>query len=198
MIGEITSRVKLTNMDDFLEDSVYSGEKFILLLKNFSFGFKDSGMMFWDLESKVVNVGDYMVSQNFASILKSLFEKYGDISANSSLNPRTKTRLFNIFCGVAYSMCNTKVTTNLLFYWWKHFKLVHHAGFNIQFAFDNLYRLAQSWFRLYQEFQTDKTLFSYHAQISDLTSKLEELKVEQKQHAASKKGKSLPDMLRWS
>ena len=91
LIGEITSRVKLTNMDDFLEDSVYSDEKFILLLKNFSFGFKDSGMMFWDLESKVVNVGDYMVSQNFASILKSLFEKYGDISANSTLCPRTKT-----------------------------------------------------------------------------------------------------------
>lgn len=90
-------------------------------------------------------------------------------------------------------MCNTKVTTNLLFYWWKHFKLVHHAGFNIQFAFDNLYRLAQSWFRLYQEFQTDKTLVSYHTQISDLKSKLEELKVEQKQHAASKKGKSLPE-----
>ena len=63
MIGERTSRVKLTNI-----------EKFILLLKNFSFGFKDSGMMFWDLESKVVNVGDYMVSQNFASILKSLLE----------------------------------------------------------------------------------------------------------------------------
>ena len=52
-IGEITSRVKLTNMDDFLEYSVYSDKKFILLLKNFSFGFKDLGMMFWDLESKV-------------------------------------------------------------------------------------------------------------------------------------------------
>ena len=124
---------------------------------------------------------------------KELIRKYGDISANSSLNPRTETRLLNIFCGVAYSMCNTKVTTNLLFYWWKHFKLVHHAGFNIQFAFDNLYRLVQSWFRLYQEFQTDKILFSYHAQISDLATELEEIKVEQKQHAASKKGKSLPE-----
>ena len=58
-------------------------------------------MMFWDLESKVVNIGDDMVSQNFALIPKSLFEKYGDISANSTLNPRTKTRLFNIFSGVS-------------------------------------------------------------------------------------------------
>lgn len=41
LIGEITSKVKSTNMDDFLEDSVYSDKKFILLLKNFSFGFKD-------------------------------------------------------------------------------------------------------------------------------------------------------------
>ena len=77
LIGEITSRVKLTNMDDFLEYSVYSDKKFILLLKNFSFGFKDLGMMFWDLESEVVNVGDYMVSQNFASILRTKGNKGG-------------------------------------------------------------------------------------------------------------------------
>ena len=42
-----------------------------------------------------------------------------------------------------------------------------------------------------KNFKLIKTLFSYHTQISDLTSELEELKVEQKQHAASKMGKSL-------
>ena len=96
-------------------------------------------------------------------------------------------------------MCNAEVIPNLLFNWWKNFKLVQHAGFNIQFALDKLYKLAQSWFCLHREFLTNETLLSYHVQIRDLTTKFEELKVKQKQCVASTKGESLPEaeMERW-
>ena len=103
---------KLENMDDFL-DSVYSDETFILLLRllrsnrnfikcdflasRFLYLLDSSGLdfpkiIFWELESEVVEVRDYMVSRNFVPILESLFNKYGDIGANSTLNQGTKTR----------------------------------------------------------------------------------------------------------
>ena len=173
-----------------------SVKDYIYELENAKLDVRDSGMTFWDLESEVVKVGDYMVSRNFELILKSLFKKFGDFSADSTLNPRTKTRFINIFGGVAHSMCNREVTTDLLFNWWKNLKLVQHAGFNIQFAFDNLYRLAQSWFCLHREFVTNETLLNCHVQIRDLKTKFEELKVlrvEQKQCVASTKRKSLPE-----
>ena len=90
-------------------------------------------------------------------------------------------------------MCNTEVTTDLLFNWWMNFKLVQHAGFNIRFAFDNLYKLAQSWFCLHREFLTNETLLDYHVQIRGLKTKFEELKVKQKQCVAFTKRKSLPE-----
>lgn len=226
LIGKIMSRAEFRNMEDILENS-YSGEIFILLLKyvkvyakdlqmtvkqytntasvkdyiyeleNAKLDVRDSGMTFWDLESEVVEVRGYMVSTKFELILKSLFEKFGDFSAGSTLNPRTKTRFINIFGGVAHSMCNIEVTTDLLFNWWKNFKLVQHAGFNIQFALDKLYKLAQSWFCLHREFLTNEALLSYHVQIRDLTTMFEELKVKQKQCVASTKRESLPEMERW-
>lgn len=220
LIREIMSRAEFRNMEDILENS-YSDEISIVLLmcvkfygrelqmkieqytasvqdyiyelENAKLYVRNPGMTFWDLKSEVIKVGGYKVSRNFAPILESLFEKYGDISANSSLNPRTKTRFINIFGGVAHSMCNTEVTTDLLFNWWMNFKLVQHTGFNIQFAFDNLYKLAQSWFCLHREFLTNETLLDYHVQIRGLKTKFEELEVKQKQCVASTKRKSLPE-----
>ena len=78
-----------------------SVKDYIYELQNAKLDVRDSGMTIWDLESEVVKVGDYMVSRNFEVILKSLFEKFGDFSADSTLNPRTKTRFINIFGGVA-------------------------------------------------------------------------------------------------
>ena len=81
---------------------------------------------FLKLESEVVEVRDYMVSRNCAPILESLFDKYGDISASSTSNPKAKMRVLDIVGGVAQSMCDTKVkdiTSNLLLNWWKNLKL---------------------------------------------------------------------------
>ena len=196
MIDDYTASFQDHISDLQMKNELYTAsvKDYIYELENAKLDVRDSGRTFWDLGSEVVKVGDYMVSRNFELILKSLFEKFGDFSADSTLNPRTKTRLINIFGGVAHSMCNTEVTTDLLFNWWKYFKLVQHAGFNIQFAFDNLYRLAQSWFCLHREFVTNETLLNYHVQIRDFKTKFEELKVlkvEQMQCVAFTKRKSV-------
>ena len=41
------------------------------------------------------------------------------------------TRFLNIFCGVAHNMCNAEVTPNLLFNWWKNFKILQHMAGSI-------------------------------------------------------------------
>ena len=73
---------------------VNSDETFILILKNLEdLVHSDEdilNMTFLELESEVVEVRDCMVSWNCAPILESLFDKYRDISASSTSNPRTK------------------------------------------------------------------------------------------------------------
>lgn len=197
LIREIMPRAKFMNDDDIVEDFVCSDETFLQSLKIVS-GRDDEWefleMTFWELESEIVKVGDYRVSRNVAPILESLFNRFGDISASSTFNSGTKTRLLNIFCGVVHSMCNTMVkdiNENLLFNWWKNFKLVQHAGFNIQFAFDHLYRFVNLLFRTGIEFKNDEDLWNYQKRIDGLTTELENLKVEQNQHIRFKKRKSI-------
>ena len=123
-----------------------------------------------------------------------LFDKYGDISAGSTSNPKTKVRVLNIVGGVAQNMCSTMVkdiTPYLLFNWWKNFKLAQHVGFNVQFAFDHLYRLAQAQFRMDCEFEAKAELYLSQKGIEDLPTKLEILKNNQKQVIQSIKRKSV-------
>ncbi|KAK7840952.1 hypothetical protein CFP56_016080 [Quercus suber] len=199
LIRERMSKAEVMENGDILEDLECSDETFILFLKNVTFDDdKDkieecSGITFWDLDSKVVKVRDYRVSRNFVPILEKLFFKYGDISEKSPLNLGTKTRFLNIFCGVVHSMCNTKakdINRTLLFNWWKNFKLVQEAKFDIQFAFDHLYRFAQSLIRILREYKIDNTTFDNQMKIDDLTTELDGLKVKQEEHIRSKKGKS--------
>ena len=168
------------------------------ILKNINHPIREDilNMTFLELESEVVEVRDYMVSRNCAPILESLFDKYGDISASSTSNPRTKMRVLNIVGGVAQSMCNTMVkdiTPYLLFNWWKNFQLAQHVGFNVQFAFDHLYRLAQAQLRMDCEFEADPDLLKSQIEIEDLPTKLEELKDEQQQLIRSKKRRSIKE-----
>uniref|UniRef100_A0A7N2LGK8 Phorbol-ester/DAG-type domain-containing protein n=1 Tax=Quercus lobata TaxID=97700 RepID=A0A7N2LGK8_QUELO len=173
-----------------------SDEIFIPILKKINHPMREDilNMTFLELESEVVEVRDYMVSRNCAHILESLFDKYGDISASSTSNPRTKMRVLNIVGGVAQSMCNTMVkdiTPYLLFNWWKNFQLAQHVGFNVQFAFDHLYRLAQAQFHMDCEFEANWDLYISQKKIEDLPTKLEVLKNKQKQLIQSIKKKSI-------
>lgn len=183
---------------DFCASST-SAETFIPMLMDPNYRMRKKGisrMTFLELESELVKVRDYMVSRNCAPILESLFDKYGDISASSTSNPRTKMRVLNIVGGVAQSMCNTMVkdiTPYLLFNWWKNCQLAQHVGFNVQFAFDHLYRLAQAQFHMDCEFVANWSLYSSQKEIEGLPTKLEILKNKQKRFIQSIKKKSIPE-----
>lgn len=206
LIRERMSRAEvMINRNRFLDNVKCADETFIPVLKNVSFGDDNykieefSGMTFWELESEVVKVEHYMVSHNFVPILESIFNKHGDICAKFTLKRGTETRFLNIFCGVVYSMCNTMakdINRNLLLNWWKNFKLVEHAGFNIQFAFDHLYEVTQSLIRVVRVCDTDSTFSEYWRKMNDQTTELEKLKVQITVYINSKKGKSIPEKQR--
>ncbi|XP_030967328.1 uncharacterized protein LOC115987863 [Quercus lobata] len=171
-------------------------ETFISILKDLNHPMREDilNMTFFELESEVVEVRDYMVSRNCAPILESLFDKDGDISASSTLNPKTKMHVLNIVGGVAQSMCDTKVkdiTSNLLLNWWKNLKLAQNVGFNVQFAFDHLYGLAQAQFRMDREFRANLILYLSQMKIEKLPTILEVHKDEQKQFIRSRRKKSI-------
>lgn len=84
LIREIMPRANFMNHDDVVQDFVCSDETFLQSLKIVS-GRNDEWefleMTFSELESEIVRVGDYRVSRNFAPILESLFNRFGNISA---------------------------------------------------------------------------------------------------------------------
>ena len=173
-----------------------SDEIFIPILKNINHPMREDilNMTFLELESEVVEVRDYLVSRNCAPILESLCDKYGESSASSTSNPKTKMRVLNIVGGVAQNICNTiikDITPYLLFNWWKNFQLSQQVGFNVQFALDHLYRLAQAQFRMDCEFEAKVELYFIQRDIEDLPTQLEILKNRQKQFIQSIKRKSV-------
>lgn len=66
-------------------------------------------MGLWNREEQVVNVRDYLVPQSLAPILESLFEKYGDVGAETNLSSRVKMYLIVILCGTIDSVCCTRI-----------------------------------------------------------------------------------------
>ena len=73
-------------------------------------------MTFLELESEVVEVRGYRVSQNCAPILESLFDNYGDFSASSTSNPTTKMHVLNIVGGLHKACAIPRLRTSLLIY----------------------------------------------------------------------------------
>ena len=164
---------------------------------------------FWNKEEQVVNVRDYLVPQSLAPILESLFEKYGDVGAETNLSPRVKMYLIVILCGTIDSMCCTRIldiTEDKLLNWWQYSTALESAGFKIQFVHDQRTRVTEAYFGLrlrkleddtLQELETDIT--KYDAEVKEMTTKLERIKDQHKRITSEKYGqrsRSIKDCLR--
>ncbi|KAG7974093.1 hypothetical protein I3843_06G030100 [Carya illinoinensis] len=114
-----------------------------------------------DLDDKVVNVGDHMVTRKYASIMRSLLSKHGDISVGSSTSsPELKMCFFHVLCACIYSMSNTSVveiTDDKLVKWWRSLIILQSARFRVEFAFDRLKRVAHAHFGAHVRKLVDKT-----------------------------------------
>jgi hypothetical protein len=130
-------------------------------------------------KEEVVDIEDYKITRKLAPILKNLFSKYGDVSAESELSRKVKLYFFHMLCECIYSMMNTKVvdiTTNDLLNWWTSLIIIDNAAkFRIQFAFDHLKRVALAHFGLYIEEQGNEALDKLDRDIEALKRKRERL-----------------------
>ena len=153
----------------------------------------------WNKEEQVVNVRDYLVPQSLAPILESLFEKYGDVGAETNLSPRVKMYLIVILCGTIYRMCCTRIldiTEDKLLNWRQYLRALEYAGFKIQFVHDQWRVVTKAYFGLQlrkleddtlQELETDIT--KYDAEVKEMTTKLERIKDKHKRITSEKYGK---------
>ncbi|KAJ7968272.1 Cysteine/Histidine-rich C1 domain family protein [Quillaja saponaria] len=103
------------------------------------------------LEQKIVDIGGYLITLNFAPILKDLITKYGDFSKDSRhRSPRYKTLLFSVSCWTINSMRKTwviHVTEDLLGTWFFILNFVKEKGrFKIKVILDRLTRVIQAHF----------------------------------------------------
>ncbi|KAI8001302.1 hypothetical protein LOK49_LG09G01059 [Camellia lanceoleosa] len=124
----------------------------------------------WNSTSKLIKVDNYMILENLAPIVGTLFWKYGDFSGMSNLSPKAKMLYIMIVCDAVNCMLSTKVkdiTTNVLLSWFHCFMLGHYAGFEIQFAFGRLTRVVCSHFGLQADVSTDLTLAKLDEEIGE-------------------------------
>lgn len=99
--------------------------------------------------AKIVRVGNNLIPSQFVSIYREMVDKYGDFSAGSELSPVAKAIFFHLLFAVAYSMRGTQlheINDDLLCTWQYYLRGVQNAGFNIQFALDNLEKLVHAYF----------------------------------------------------
>ncbi|GFS37762.1 hypothetical protein Acr_00g0053790 [Actinidia rufa] len=74
----------------------------------------------WDPTSKVVPIGDYMILDYQAHILRALVAKYGDFGCNCRWTSKMKMLCMMVVCDAIGHMCDTKVehvTVKLLLSW---------------------------------------------------------------------------------
>ncbi|XP_050254419.1 uncharacterized protein LOC126700359 [Quercus robur] len=186
------------NSSDSLDNSLFLDKAFTDLKQKLGSGPKQL-MDLWNREKKVVNVRDYLVPQSLAPILESLFEKYGDVGAETNLSSRVKMYLIVILCGTIDSVCCTRIldiTEDKLLNWMQYLRALEYAGFKIQFVHDQWMRVTKAYFGLQlrkleddtlQELETDIT--KYDAKVKELTTKLELMKDKHKRITSEKSGK---------
>ncbi|KAF3959438.1 hypothetical protein CMV_015745 [Castanea mollissima] len=164
------------------EDFLFSDEAYTQFMK-----FLDSGKGNpdpWKDPEEYVNIEDYIVPLRLANILRQLLSRNGDISAKSMLSPMARLYLFMALYECIYSMTNTRVvdiSKDLLLKWWTCLKMLQTTGFEIQFAFNHLKRVADAYFGLCVEKRVDKIdndIFELHKDLQNLQIKIKALEKE--------------------
>ncbi|KAF5734925.1 hypothetical protein HS088_TW15G00422 [Tripterygium wilfordii] len=184
------------NVSSNLKFNSYSEKTFIRFMGERLLNDVQKGeRILWNGDSQFVSIGNYKVPRNLAPILEGLFSKYGDFGAETDLGPRMKTFCLTFFASVIDNMCNIKVmdvNKILLMEWWHHCKILQNAGFKVQFAFNQINRIAYTRFAIGPELDEGGTLGELQKDISRLSRESEEvnkrfevLKEKQKQYISS-------------
>lgn len=144
-------------------------------------------ILFENLEKlEVVNIGGYIMSWNYAHILKDLLGKHGDISHISKLTVEEKSINYFLLCGVIGSMCRTSivdVTKDLLEDWYASMNAVDSDGFEIDFVYARLEQVVRAYYGLQvsrsktnMATQMDRNIADLEHRVAQLRQQIENLK----------------------
>ncbi|XP_056159847.1 uncharacterized protein LOC130135244 [Syzygium oleosum] len=172
---------------DYATSFPYSGDAFKQLLDRL-----DAVTLPWEeliklynLDTKVVDVGEHQITWDFANIMDTLLRKHKDLIAESRLSPKVKTFMFVLLCDVVYSMSRTKiedVTEQMLMDWWGRLKVVQRANFRMQLVRDQLTIVVSAYFGLAANKFNERATADLDEQIDKLSKELEQVRENREQH----------------
>lgn len=139
----------------------------------------------YNLDTKVVDVGEHQITWDFANIMDTLLRKHKDLIAESRLSPKVKTFVFVLLCDVVYSMSRTKiedVTEQMLMDWCGRLKVVQRANFCVQLVRDQLTIVVGAYFGLAANKFNECATADFDEQIDKLSKELEQLRESREQH----------------
>ncbi|KAJ7946757.1 Cysteine/Histidine-rich C1 domain family protein [Quillaja saponaria] len=150
---------------EYHDISRYTNKSFIELIERLCSGNLDEQLpiKLSELQQDVVEVGGYLITWNLAPTLKSLLDKYGDISSESKLSTKLKGIVYFYLCWAINSMCRTRfnfVTENLFLHWFYIIYAVKCNGFKVDFAIDRLNRVIRAYFGR-QTMRRDNEILSF-------------------------------------
>ncbi|XP_021669084.2 uncharacterized protein LOC110656553, partial [Hevea brasiliensis] len=137
--------------------------------------------IFFLQHNKFITVGDMLVPRTLIPIYEELLSKYKNIGATSRLSPKVKSLIFYILCRVIQNMRTTKVvdvTEDKLGEWLGWLKWVECAGFEIQFIFEHMERIARAYFVLRTRKLLEDSEVEQEQDIEWISEKMEKLKTK--------------------
>ncbi|KAH7518710.1 hypothetical protein FEM48_Zijuj09G0200000 [Ziziphus jujuba var. spinosa] len=149
-------------------------------------------------ETKIVNVGGYMITWNLAYVMEDLLAKHGDISGNKISNPELKSLIFFFLCRLLHTMSRTMVvdvTENLLGDWSSCLNFAKSNGFKVGFVMSRLKRVVRAAFGVGANSFKKEEKTKLEKLIGNLEAKLKKYKKQLEEHerAWDIKGNNLMD-----
>lgn len=131
-------------------------------------------------EEEVVKYGDHFIVSDFSSLLENLDNKYEAICHKSGLPWFLPLKVYFCFMlgWTINSMCSTRVvdiSQDLLSSWWESLKILHFAGFRIQFALERLNRIVLAYYGLQAKDVAYENVEKIDREITELSQDIEKL-----------------------
>lgn len=163
----------------------YSDEEFLQLVQRLDSAQLTDLKKIWKTDVRFTRVGEHLIPERSLHVYNDLYQKYGDLSAETVLSPSQKALLFLPLCQAVEGICTTKVvdvTEGKLIKWWISIKAVFRAGFKVQFAVDALRTAVLAYYGLLFRSKLEEEIRSLEDEIPKNKATLETLEGKLKFH----------------
>ncbi|PKI76144.1 hypothetical protein CRG98_003505 [Punica granatum] len=172
--------------DDSIQDArPYSDEEFIQLVQKLDSAELRGLKRSWKSNIRFIRIGEFLVPQQLIHVYNDLYQKYGDLTAETKLSVSLKALMLLPLCQAVEGLCSTKVidiTESDLMDWCICVKAVHRAGFKIQFIVDALKVVVRAYYGLLFQRNIGQEIRSLEEEIPMNKESLGELEGQLKHH----------------